>query len=122
MKQQDRILLATLVILSVLTSFAFIFYSVGVISAGDAPRWEGAFAYVTAGYGLANVAVLSLAWNTRGEWVAGAHKLLALCYLGVFIMDRAKAGINSLAEVAGILILALVLRANWLAVKKVLQR
>jgi hypothetical protein len=122
MKRQESILLAMFVILSVLTSFAFIFYSVGVITGGSASRWMVVFAYVTGGYGLGNVAVLSAAWNTRAGWAPDAHKLIALCYLGVFIMDVVKAGFSSGYEIFGILVLALVLWTNWLAVKKVIQR
>jgi hypothetical protein len=122
MKRQEGILLAMFAILSVLTSFAFIFCSVGVITGGSASRWMVVFAYVTGGYGLGNIAVLSAAWNTRAKWAPEVHKLIALCYLGVFIMDVVKAGFNSGYEVFGILVLAFVLWTNWLAVKKVIQR
>lgn len=122
MKRQESILLAMFVILSALTSFALIFYSVGVITGGNASRWMVVFAYVTGGYGLGNIAILSVAWNTRAEWAADAHKLIALCYLGVFIMDVVKAGFSSGYEIFGILVLALVLWANWLTVKKVIPR
>lgn len=122
MKRQEGLLLAGFVILSVLTSFAFIFYSMGVITGGSASRWLVVFAYVTGGYGLGNIAVLSLAWNTREKWALEVHKLIALCYLGVFTMDALKAGFRSGYEIFGILVLALVLWANWLAVKKVILR
>jgi hypothetical protein len=122
MKRQEGLLLAGFVILSVLTSFAFIFYSMGVITGGSASRWLVVFAYVTGGYGLGNIAVLSVAWNTREKWALEVHKLIALCYLGVFTMDALKAGFRSGYEIFGILVLALVLWANWLAVKKVIQR
>ena len=115
-------MLTGFVILSVLTSFAFIFYSVGVITGGSASRWMIVFAYVTGGYGLGNIAVLSLAWNTREKWALEVHKLIALCYLGVFTMDALKAGFSSGYEIFGILVLALVLWTNWLTVKKVIQR
>ena len=110
------------VILSVLTSFAFVFYGLGVITGLSTSRWMVVFAYVTAGYGLGNIAVLSMAWNTRAEWAPSAHKLIALCYLGVFILDVAKAGFSSGYEIFGIFMIALVLWANWFAVKKVIQR
>jgi hypothetical protein len=122
MKRQESILLAMFVILSVLTSFAFIFYSMGVITGSSASRWMVVFAYVTGGYGLGNIAVLSTAWNTRAKWAPEAHKLIALCYLGVFIMDVVKAGFSSGYEIFGILVLALVLWTNWLTVKKVIRR
>jgi hypothetical protein len=122
MKRQEGLLLAGFVILSVLTSFAFIFYSMGVITGGSASRWLVVFAYVTGGYGLGNIAVLSAAWNTRAEWAPDAHKFIALCYLGVFIMDAVKAGFSSGYEIFGIFVLALVLWTNWLTVKKVIQR
>lgn len=122
MKRQEGLLLALFVILSVLTSFAFVFYGLGVITGLGTSRWMVVFAYVTAGYGLGNIAVLSVAWNTRAEWAPGAHKLIALCYLGVFVLDVAKAGFSSGYEIFGILMITLVLWANWFAVKKVIQR
>lgn len=122
MKRQDGILLAMFVILSVFTSFAFVFYGLGILTGHSASRWMVVFAYVTAGYGLGNIAVLSVAWNTRAEWAPGVHKLIALCYFGTFILDVAKAGFSSGYEIFGIFIIALVLWTNWLAVKKVIQR
>lgn len=122
MKRQESILLAMFVILSVLTSFAFVFYGLGVITGLSTSRWMVVFAYVTTAYGLGNIAVLSMAWNTRAEWAPAAHKLIALCYLGVFILDVAKAGFGSGYEIFGIIMIALVLWANWFAVKKVIRR
>lgn len=122
MKRQEGILLAMFVILSVLTSFAFVFYGLGVITGLSTSRWMVVFAYVTASYGLGNIAVLSIAWNTRAEWAPTAHKLIALCYLSAFILDVAKAGFSSGYEIFGIIMIALVLWANWFAVKKVIRR
>lgn len=122
MKRQEGVLLALFVILSVLTSFAFVFHGMGVITGLSTSRWMVIFAYVTAGYGLGNIALLSLAWNTRAKWALTVHRLIALCYLGVFILHVAKAGFNSGYEIFALLMIALVLWANWFAVKKVIQR
>lgn len=122
MKKHDKILMFGLLLLSVLTSFLFVSYGVNIIM-GERPfAAQLTFAYVTAAYGLANVAILSLAWNTRQAWAPLANKFIALCYLGAFIIDTVNSGFKSGLEIIGILALALVLLANWLAVKKVVER
>jgi len=122
MKPQDKFFLVGLIVLSVLTSFMFINYGVGVISGGEAPRWVYNFAVVTAGYGLGNIAILSLAWNTREPWAIAVSKLISLCYLGAFTIDAINAGFSSGVEVVGILLLSLVLWLNWFTIKKVVGR
>lgn len=122
MKKHDPILLAGLLVLSVLTSFALVYYGMTVIMAGQTAGSQAIFAYVTTAYGLANIAILSLAWSSREAWSRVAHKFVALCFLGVFIMDTVMAGAAGVQEIAGILVLALVLWCNGLAVNKVVDR
>lgn len=122
MKKLENIYLIGLISLSVLTSFMFISFGMNTIMSGKSPEWIMTFAYVTTAYGLVNIAILSLAWSSREAWASGVSKLIALCYLGVFIMDTVNAGMKSGLEVVGILALALVLCANWFAVKKVIER
>ena len=121
MKQQASVLLKLLTLFSALTSFIFIYYSVGIFSADSVPEWTKVFAYVCAGYGLGNVYILSWAWRSSGTSPAWANKLIALCFLGVFIMDRWNSGLNSDLEYVGVLGVALVLWLNWFAVNKITQ-
>jgi hypothetical protein len=122
MKNQDAILRTGFAVFSAVTSFLFVAYSVNVI-AGDAPsQWLTAFAYVTGGYGLANIYILSWAWRNRADWPLLANKFFALCFFGVFVADRLSQGLENLMQVLGILALAGVLLINWFAVKKLCQR
>lgn len=122
MKQHDSILLAGLVVFCVLTSFMFIYYGVNVTLSGHQPQWLKLFAYVTGGYGLGTVYILSWAWKSKVSWAPGANKLMALCYLAVFVFDTFKGGMKTGLEFVGVLGLALVLWVNWFAIKKVCQR
>jgi hypothetical protein len=122
MKQQEKVLLISFIVLSVLSSFAFIYYGVGVISDVMASRWLTIFAYVTTAYGMGNMAVLSLAWSTRSSWAAHVNMVMALSYLGVFVMDVVNIGIQGGLEIVGILGVAVVLWCNWMTIKKVVER
>lgn len=122
MTDQDRFLRSGFALFSALTSFLFIFYAVNIVVGGDADQWQKAFAYVAGGYGLANIYVLSWAWRNRAEWPLWANKFFALCFFGVFIVDKLSQGIENLMEVAGIAGLAAVLWINWYALKKLCRR
>ena len=122
MEKQEKGLLVGFIVLSVLSSFGFIYYSVGVISDKLASQWLVTFAYVTAAYGMGNIAILSLAWNPRSNWMPNVNMVLALSYLGVFVMDAINIGIQGGLEIVGILGVAIVLWCNWTAVKKVIER
>jgi hypothetical protein len=122
MKQHNPFLMIGLIALSVLTSFLFISYGMNIIMSDKAAHGILTFAYVTTAYGLANIAILSIAWSSREPWATGASKFIALCYLGVFIMDMINAGMKSVFGAVGILVLVLVLCLNWFAVKTVIER
>jgi len=122
MKKHDTIIMFGLIVFSALTSFMFASYGMNIILAPSPPVWGLTFAYVTTAYGLANIAILSIAWSSRQPWATVANKFIALCYLGAYIMDAVNGGFKSSLEVVGILLLALVLLTNWLAVKKVVAR
>ena len=122
MKKHDIIFLIGLVVLSTLTSFMFILYGMSIIMSDKAAHGPTIFAYVTTAYGLANVAILSIAWSSREAWSNGAIKFVAMCFLGVFVMDTINAGMKSSLGVVGILVLALALLVNCFAVKKVVER
>ncbi len=122
MKPQNSMLAKGLTVFSGLTSFAFVYYAVGIWTADYAPEWSRVFAYVAAGYGLGNIYILSWAWRSRGTGPAWANKLIALCFFGVFLMDMWKTGVESGLEYVGALGLAGVLFLNWFAVKKITGR
>lgn len=122
MNRQESIFLKGLSVFSGLISFVFIYYAVGVLTTDHAPEWTRVFAYVAAGYGLGNIYILSWAWRSSGTGPAWANKLIALCFLGAFIMETVKAGTESGLEYVGVLGVACVLWLNWLAVKKITQR
>ena len=111
-----------LIVLSVLSSFLFTFYGLTIIMSGVASSQTMVFAYVTIAYGLANLAILSLAWSSREAWAATVNKLIALCFLGVFIMDMYLSENRGQLELVGALIVVVILCANWFAVKAVIQR
>lgn len=122
MKQHDTILMYGLSGVSIISSFLFIMYGLNIIMSEVAAQGLMVFAYVTAAYGLANIAILSLAWSSREAWAETANKFIALCFLGVFVMDMVNKGMKSHLGVFGILFVALILLANWFAVKKVVSR
>lgn len=122
MKQQDRIFTTGLAAFSGLSSFVFVYYAVGIFTAPYAAEWDRVFAYVSSGYGLGNVYILSAAWRGGVSWTLWANKLIALCFYGVFLIDLWKTGVQSPLEYVGALGLAGVLCLNWLAVKKLVLR
>ena len=122
MRKHDTFFLTGLLFLSVLTSFVLVFYGMNIIMAGRTAGPVMTFAYVTTAYGLANIAILSLAWSSREPWSGTLSKLVALCFLGVLIMDKVMHGAQGMLEITGVFVLAAVLWCNWLAVKKVIER
>lgn len=122
MNNRDYVLMIGLIAITVLTSFFLTFYGVNVVMSGTAPGSTLTFSYVTIAYGLASLAILSLAWSSREAWCVTVIKLFALCYLGVVIMDTFREGLQGIPEIIRVLALTVVLFANWLAVKKVVER
>ena len=119
--KHDTLIMYGLMGLSVLTSFFLTFYGMNVVMAETAQRGAEVFAYVAIAYGLGNLAVLSIAWTSRESWAEKAIMLFALCFLGVFIMDMMRKGVQ-VESLAGLLVLGVVMLGNWLAVKKVVER
>lgn len=109
-------------ILSVFTSFAFVYHGVSVLSSGQAPRVQAAFAAATLIYGLLNLAVLSAAHAARTGWCITASQVIAVCYLGIFVVDVFADGLKSGLELGGIVLVGLVLWCNWMAVTKVVKQ
>ena len=122
MNNRDYILMIGLIALTVLSSFFLTFYGVNIVMSGTAPDATLTFSYVTIAYGLGSLAILSLAWSSREVWCVTVIKLFALCYLGVVLMDILRDGLQGVEEIILVLPLAVVLGANWLAVKKVVER
>ena len=122
MKKHDMIFMVGLMILSVISSFLFTFYGMTIVMSEVAAAQTPVFAYVTIAYGLGNLAILSLAWSSREAWASTVNKLIAFCFFGVFIMDMFIRKSSGGLEALGGLILAVILCANWFAVKAVIER
>jgi len=108
-------------VLSVITSFAFVFFGIHIIGGEAPPRWLTVLAYVTAAYGLLNIAILSWARNTRAAWCLTASKAITVCYFGVYAMNTLGSEIESGLEFVGVLLVGLVLWTNWFAIKKIVH-
>jgi hypothetical protein len=122
MKKNDAVFIIGLVALSILTSFMFTFYGVSIIMSGTANEEPTLFAYVAIAYGLANLAVLSIAWSSRDAWAVTANKLFACCFIGVFVLEMFRSGSSGSLQPTGAIVLLVVLVANWLTIKSVVNR
>jgi hypothetical protein len=120
--KHDYVIMVGLIAMGVLASFLFTFYGMNMVMSGSASDSALVFAYVTIAYGLGSLAVLSLAWSSREAWAVTASKLFGFCFVGVCIMDFVRGGMQDRLGVAGLIIVAVVVCANWLAVKKVIER
>ncbi|MDH3997776.1 MAG: hypothetical protein OET90_02950 [Desulfuromonadales bacterium] len=121
MNGHDKLQLIGLVLFSLLTSFLCTFYGLNILLAENVSRAVSIFAYVTAGYGAGNLYVLSWAWRGGSTWAVEANKVMGLCFLGVFIMDRVRGGDLNGVGVASIMIATIMVGVNWQAVKKVVE-
>lgn len=117
--EQQSIFRIGLAVFSGLVSFMFVFYGVSILMSGPVSEWPKIYAYVSAGYGLGNIYILSAAWRSNTTWPAWANKLIALCFFGVFLIDKWKGGMESALELIGVAIVAAVLALNWYAVRVV---
>ncbi len=123
MKKQEKILLYGFATFSVITSFLFVFYAVTVQFSDNASQWLRTFSYVTGGYGLFNIYILSWAWRTQAISAPKVDLVVAACFFGVFIMDAIRDGFSGgMTTVGSILGLGFILLINWFAVKKAHQR
>ena len=121
MNDQEAVLRTGFAIFSAITSFAFVFLGVSILTGEYPTQWMKALAYVTGGYGLANIYILSWAWRNKADWPMLANKFFALCFIGVLVADTISQGIKSMEQVLVLLGLACVLVINWVAVKKLCQ-
>ena len=119
--KHDTIILFGLIALSVLTSFFMTFYGINVVMSKGATQNVLVFAYVAIAYGLGSLAVLSIAWSSRERWAVTAIKLFAICFMGVYIMDLVRKGLQ-VESLASVVVLAVLLTVNWFVVKKVVER
>lgn len=123
MNPSQKFQLYGLMLFSVLSSFLFVFYTINIYFSDTAGSWLKSFAYVTGGYGLINIYILSWAWNSRSDWAVKADMLLAGCFLGVVIINAIRADFyGGPAGIAAVVILALVMTVNVMAVKQVCRR
>ena len=121
-QQHESVLRLLCVLLSLLSSFALVFYGISLVGSAAPGLHLSVFAYVTIAYGLGNVAILSLAWTTRVAGSSMAYQLLAFSYFGIFVVDTLKRGIDASNEVIGLLLLAAILYSNGMAIRKVVER
>jgi hypothetical protein len=120
--KHDYVIMVGLIALNVLSSFLFTLYGMNVVMSGQAPGSVTVFAYVCIAYGLGSLAVLSLAWSSREVWAVTAIKLFGFCFVGVCVIDFFRKGVQDTLGVAAIIIVVIAASANWLAVKKVVER
>ena len=122
MSKQDKILRLGFALFSAITSFLFVFYAVGVLTSDNASEWLKTFAYVSGGYGLMNIYILSWAWRVQAGWTVSANLLIAACFFGAEVMDFFRGNLPGGQQFARILGLAIVLGINWFAVKNLCQQ
>ncbi len=120
--KHDYVIMVGLIALNVLSSFLFTFYGMNIVMSGQAPDSVLVFAYVCIAYGLGSLAVLSLAWGSREVWAVTAIKLFGFCFVGVCVIDFFRKGVQDTLGLAAIVIVLVATSANWLAVKKVVER
>jgi len=122
MSKQSRVLRIGFAAFSAISSFLFVFYAVNITFSPAASHWLKMFAYVTGGYGLMNIYILSWAWRTKAAWAVNADLLIAACFLGVCIMDYLRDGITrGLTGLLALVALGCVLAVNWYAVRLLCQ-
>lgn len=122
MSRQETILRGGFTLLSIVTSFFFVAFGIGALHASRGATWLPIFGYVTAGYGLIYIYLLSWAWRSRADWTPMACKLIALCFLGVFSVQIYQSGNFSGSNLVSILLLAATLWVNWLTIRKQVDR
>lgn len=122
MSKQNKVLIAGFALFSVITSFLFILYGMSGVTSPTATQRLQLFSYVTAGYGLMNIYILSTAWRSRLAWTEMASKLISFCFFGVLIMDLVRFGADGNRNFLVVPIVAVVLVINWFAIRKMLQR
>ena len=122
MSTQENILRNGFAIFSAITSFIFVYYAVGVITAGTASESLKIFAYVAGGYGLFNMYILSWAWRTQASWAVSANLIVAACFFGVLVMDILRNGLQDSKQLGVLAGIAVVLVINWFTIKKLCQK
>lgn len=122
MSKQENILRNGFALFSAITSFIFVYYAVGVVTAGTAPEALKIFAYVAGGYGLFNIYILSWAWRSQAGWAVSANTVIAACFFGVLIMDIMRNGLQDGNQIGGLAGIAAVLIINWFTIRKLCQK
>lgn len=123
MNSTQKLQIWSLILFSAISSFLFVFYTVTVYFSDDVTTGLKWFAYVTGGYGLMNIYILSWAWHSRSEWAVKFDILIAGCLLGVIGINMIRsASFEVIPGIAVIIVAALVLYINVMAVKQVCGR
>ncbi|RME56674.1 hypothetical protein D6779_10165 [Candidatus Parcubacteria bacterium] len=121
MERPQVITSSILSVASVLVSCIFVIYGAGVLFSEEVPKWIVAFGAVTAAYGLCSLAVLIMAWRRYGAKEKKIMKYLAIGFMVVFFLGSLDVGMVSGLEATGLLLVALMLFINWLAVNAVVK-
>lgn len=123
MNSTQKLQIWSLILFSAISSFLFVFYTVTVYFSDDVTTGLKWFAYVTGGYGLMNIYILSWAWHSRSEWAVKFDILIAGCLLGVIGINMIRsASFEVIPGIAVIIVAALVLYINVMAVKQICGR
>ncbi len=118
MNKPHQILRIGFSLFSAVSSFLFVFYAVNIAFSPTATGWLKTFAYVTGGYGLMNIYILSWAWRSKITWALSVDLVIAACFFGVCVMDYLRGGLTRGAVgIAALLILAIILGINWYAIR-----
>jgi len=120
--ERSNIITSTLLsIASFIVSCVFVFYGTGILLSEEVPKWIIAFAIVAAAYGFSSLAILIMAWRRYGTRAKIIISYLAIGFMVVFVFGSLDVGMVSGLEVAGLLLVGVMLFINWLAVSTVVK-
>lgn len=121
MKKMQLVTSGILSLASALVSCVFFAYGAAVLFGEDVPKWSIGFGVVTAAYGLCSFAVLIMAWRRYGARAKKTIKYCAIGFMILFFLGSLDVGMVSGLEVAGLLLVGLMLFVNWIVVSVVVK-
>lgn len=108
-------------LLSVVVCLAFIGYGLWLLTGVGSAAWLAAFGGLTAAYGALSLFLLACAYRRRAAWCIMTSQVSAVAYLLAYTLLLAAGHPPALGP-AGILVAALGLWCNWLAVCRVVRK
>lgn len=121
MEKKQLIIGSLLTIASVVVSCVFVVHGSAVFLGEEAPKWLTTFGIVTAVYGLCRLIILILAWLRYGTWARMLISYFAVALMAVFSLSSLDVGMITGLEMAGLLVVGVMLYINWLAVSVVVK-